>query len=122
MKEKNNITMVRCDFCGTTKNSFLTYKIPSGKNIYICKHCVDDIGSNSDACKTLIKNSDADIAIKALEQESILHKIKDDIEGKYRVILKSTPKDDWAIRWNDCLDEVLEIIDKYKYKESEDKE
>jgi len=48
-----------------------------------------------------------------------LDKIRTEIKGKYRVILKDTPKDDWAIRWNDCIDEVLQVIDKYKAK-SED--
>ena len=42
-----------------------------------------------------------------------------EIEGKYRVILKGTPKDYWAVRWNDCLDEVLQIIDKYKAESEE---
>ena len=55
-----------------------------------------------------------DMAIKALEQEPVLDKIRKEINGMYRVILKGTPKDDWAVRWNDCLDEVLQIIDKYK--------
>jgi hypothetical protein len=53
-------------------------------------------------------------AIKTLEQESILDKIRAEINGMYRVVLKDTPKDDWAVRWNDCIDEVLQIIDKYK--------
>lgn len=45
-----------------------------------------------------------------------------EIEGKYRVILKGTPKDNWAVRWNDCLDEVLQIIDKYKAESEEQTE
>jgi hypothetical protein len=44
----------------------------------------------------------------------VLDEIRAEINGMYRVILKGTPKDDWAVRWNDCLDEVLQIIDKYK--------
>ena len=73
--------------------------------------------------------------IKALEQEPFINKpcvssgvcehdknkvldkiskIRDEIRGKYRVILKDTPRDDWAVRWNDCIDEVLQTIDKYK--------
>ena len=52
--------------------------------------------------------------IKTLEQEPVLDKIRAEIKGMYRVILKGTPKDDWAVRWNDCIDEVLQIIDKYK--------
>jgi hypothetical protein len=52
-----------------------------------------------------------DKLIKALD------KIRTEIEGKYRIILKDTPKDDWAVRWNDCLDEVLQIIDKYRESE-----
>lgn len=46
--------------------------------------------------------------------DDVLDKIRTEIKGMYRVILKGTPKDDWAVRWNDCLDEVLQIIDKYK--------
>ena len=44
----------------------------------------------------------------------VLDKIRTEIKGKYRVILKGTPKDDWAVRWNDCVNEVLQIIDKYR--------
>ena len=51
----------------------------------------------------------------------VLDKIRAEINGMYRVIFKGMPKDDWSVRWNDCLDEVLQIIDKYKV-ESEDKE
>ena len=43
----------------------------------------------------------------------VLDKIRAEINGMYRVILKDTPKDDWAVRWNDCIDDVLQIIDKY---------
>lgn len=53
------------------------------------------------------------MAIKSLEQENNLNKIKKEIIGMYRVILKDTPKDDWVVRWNDCLDDVLRIIEKY---------
>lgn len=49
----------------------------------------------------------------------ILDKIRAEIKGKYRIVLKGTPKDDWAVRWNDCVDEVLQIIDKYKVGEEE---
>ena len=49
----------------------------------------------------------------------VLDKIKGEIEGMYRVILKGTPEDDWAVKWNDCLDEVLQVIDKYKYEKEE---
>lgn len=59
------------------------------------------------------------LAIEALEQEPMLDKIKDEIKGMYRVILKGTPKDDWAVKWNDCLDEVLRTIDKYKAESEE---
>lgn len=44
----------------------------------------------------------------------VLDQIRVEIKGMYRIILKGTPKDDWAVRWNDCIDEVLQIIDKYK--------
>lgn len=49
----------------------------------------------------------------------VLDKIRAKIAGKYRVILKGTPKDDWAARWNDCIDEILQILDKYKAEGSE---
>ena len=52
-------------------------------------------------------------------ENRLLDKIRAEIEGKYRVILKGTPKDYWAVRWNDCLDEVLQIIDKYKAESEE---
>ena len=46
--------------------------------------------------------------------DSVLGKIRAEIMGKYRIILKNTPEDDWAVRWNDCVDEIIEIIDKYR--------
>ena len=59
----------------------------------------------------LLTEDDLD-AIRAVEGVS-------DVEGMYRVILKGTPEDDWAVKWNDCLDEVLQVIDKYKYEKEE---
>ena len=41
-------------------------------------------------------------------------KMRDEISGMYRVILKNTPKNDGAVRWNDCINEILQVIDKYK--------
>lgn len=52
------------------------------------------------------------VAIRALEQGSIIGKIRAEIKGMYRVVLKDTPEDDWAVKWNECVDEVLQIIDK----------
>ena len=49
--------------------------------------------------------------------QSMLNEIRAEIEGKYRVILKGTPKDDWVVIWNECIDEVLQIVDKYKESE-----
>ncbi len=63
---------------------------------------------------TSVSTDHLHVAIKAIEQEPILDKVRAEINGMHRVILKGTPKDDWAVRWNDCLDEVLQIIDKYK--------
>ena len=63
------------------------------------------------------------MAIEAFKQEpktDELNKISAEINGMYRVILKGTPKDDWAVKWNDCVDEVLQIIDKYKTERKED--
>ena len=54
------------------------------------------------------------IGIEALEQQDVLDKIKTEIKRMYRVVLKDTPKEDWSVTWNNCIDEVLEIIDKYK--------
>ena len=51
--------------------------------------------------------------------DGVLDKIRAEINGMYRVILKDTPKDDWAVKWNDCLDEVLEIVDKYRSESEE---
>lgn len=61
-----------------------------------------------------LNKNDLEVIIKALERKSVLDKIRTEIKGEYRIILKGTPKDDWAVRWNDCIDEVLQIIDKYK--------
>ena len=86
---------------------------------YLCAMCA--YGSqNMETCD--IRGCDNRDAIRVLEQELLCHedkvkmldKIKAEIKGKYRVILKGTPKDDWAVRWSDCVDEVLQIIDKYK--------
>lgn len=48
------------------------------------------------------------------DKVKVLDKIRAEIDGEYRVISKGTPKDDWAVIWNDCVDEVLQIIDKYR--------
>jgi hypothetical protein len=52
-------------------------------------------------------------------QRDVLDNIRAEIEGMYRVILKGTSEDDWAVRWNDCIDEVLQIIDKYRVEREE---
>lgn len=67
------------------------------------------------------RNHDAMItAIKALEQEDILDKIRAEIEFKSRIVFKDTPNYDWAVVWNKCIEEVLEIIDKYKTESEEE--
>ena len=43
----------------------------------------------------------------------VLNKIRAEINGMCRVFFEDTPKDDWAVGWNDCIDDVLQIIDKY---------
>ena len=63
--------------------------------------------------RTTMVNTALDIAIKALEQESILDKIRAEIEHHRRKTQSIDPYD----LVGDCLD----IIDKYK-AESEDKE
>ena len=45
----------------------------------------------------------------------VLDKIKGEIEGMYRVILKGTPEDDWAVKWKTgTISEyvVIDIINK----------
>ena len=42
--------------------------------------------------------------------KGVLDKIRAEIEGIYRVILKGTPKDDWAVRWNDVLMAMLSFV------------
>lgn len=81
----------------------------------IASNYLNDCESESDMLEVFAT------AKEALEQESILDKIRNEIEGMYRVILKDTPKDDWAVRWNDCLDEALQVIDKYR-TEGEERE
>lgn len=44
----------------------------------------------------------------------VLNKIRAEISGMYRVILEGTPEGDCAAKWNDYLDEVLQVIDKYR--------
>lgn len=56
----------------------------------------------------------ADYVIENYVPMSVIKGIKAEIKGMYRVILKGTPKDDWAVIWNDCLDDVLQIIDRYR--------
>ena len=46
-------------------------------------------------------------------QESVLDKIRAEIEFKTRIVLKDTPNYDWAVVWNKCIEEILDIIDKY---------
>lgn len=64
--------------------------------------------------KNIISNEDYDKLRNALDSERALSEIRAEIEGKYRIVFKDTPEDNWAVKWNDCLDEVLEVIDKYK--------
>ena len=54
------------------------------------------------------------------DKVKVLDKIRAEIEFKSRIVLKDTPNDDWTVKWNECIKEVLEIIDKYK-AESGDK-
>ena len=59
------------------------------------------------------------MSIKALEQGDVLDKIRDEVKGLRIMLLKGTPEDDWGFKWNSCIDEVLEIIDKYKAESEE---
>ena len=69
--------------------------------------------------KRLSKKELERILRKGMQEENVLNKIRAEIEGKYRVIFKDTPKDDWAVRWNQCIDEVLQVIDKYNLESEE---
>ena len=65
-------------------------------------------------------NTALDIAIKALDQESILNKLRADIISKYPTNYAGEPE----LGGNACefsLNEILKIIDKYK-EESESEE
>lgn len=64
-----------------------------------------------------VKKIDKQPTIQAVPID-VLDKIRDEIEFKSRIVLKDTPKHDWTVKWNECIKEVLEIIDKYK-EESE---
>ena len=66
------------------------------------------------SCSKMVEGA-LDMAIKALEQESVLDKIKAEIEAKCCITVGR--ENDGAI----TLHDVFEIIDKYK-TESEDKE
>lgn len=73
-----------------------------------------------------VHNSDTmfealDMAIKALEQESVLDKVKAEIEQEYNRL--SATRADETLELGECLGlkMSLKIIDKYK-AESEDKE
>ena len=77
----------------------------------------DGTGTQQEVCKFLV-NYMGVLEKQMVEQEPVLDKIREEIKGKYRVVLKDTPKDDWAVRWNDCIDEVLQIIDKHKAERS----
>ena len=50
-----------------------------------------------------------DMAIKALEQCDILDKIRAEISYKQEIELKGEDTSEW----NECIKEVLEVIDKY---------
>lgn len=88
----------------TTKSCSTCEHFPNDRH---CVGCVYDEAKGENTKWELKKNS---IVI----ERAVLDKIRAEIKGMYRVILKDTPKDDWAVRWNDCLDDVLQIIDKYK--------
>lgn len=60
-----------------------------------------------------VKKIDKQPTIQAVPID-VLDKIRDEIEFKSRIVLKDTPNDDWTVKWNECIKEVLEIIDKYK--------
>lgn len=76
----------------------------------------DDEGHTPEEDETLCRyGADAYFNIGGWENPiDVLDKIRDEIEFKSRIVLKDTPNDDWAVKWNECIKEVLEIIDKYK--------
>ena len=83
----------------------------NGEIIEQLKNAIDLIKQDG---KDWLDDRDIPILEECIKSLTALDKIRAELKGMYRVILKDTPKDDWAVRWNDCLDEVLEIIDKYK--------
>lgn len=40
-----------------------------------------------------------------------LQEIRQEIKSQYRVVLKTDNPDDWWVKWNECVDECLKIID-----------
>ena len=88
------------------------------KAIEILKEIIDTGWLISDFEKCVAIDA-CEMAIEALEQEPILDKIRTEIEFKSRIVLKDTPNDDWTVKWNECIKEVLEIIDKYKAESEE---
>ena len=72
-------------------------------DIILTKHC-EEVGKYDSYTYTFVQEV----------KTATLNKIKSEIKGLRRIILKDTPKDDWAVKWNNCLNEVLDIVDKYK--------
>lgn len=93
------------------------YKCKCGHNDFFFADKGNQKGIYCSYCGKWLKWAGKDEQNLAMKQEPDLDKLREDIKGLYRVILKGTPKDDWAVRWNDCLDEVLEIVDKYRTDE-----
>ena len=97
------------------------YKCKCGHNDFFFADKSNQKGIYCSYCGKWLKWADKDEQNLAMKSENDINKLRAEIKGMYRVILKDTPKDDWAVRWNDCLDEVLEIVDKYRIEPVLDK-
>lgn len=97
------------------------YKCKCGHNDFFFADKSNQKGIYCSYCGKWLKWADKDEQNLAMKSENDINKLRAEIKGMYRVILKGTPKDDWAVRWNDCLDEVLEIVDKYRVEPVLDK-
>ena len=97
------------------------YKCKCGHNDFFFADKSNQKGIYCSYCGKWLKWADKDEQNLAMKSENDINKLRAEIKGMYRVILKGTSPYDWAVRWNDCLDEVLEIVDKYRVEPVLDK-
>jgi len=66
-----------------------------------------------------------ELAVKTLEEQKtskVLHELYQEIKEQYRVVFKHDSPDDWCVKWNECVDVCLNIIDKYMKDFAEENE